>query len=307
MTGIRVQVSLLSFHMAICCCCHACPMWWVLWVHLSRKQDVSSIENIKSGQMLYWSMISCNSLYQKLTLASLRAPPQTVVRLVDQYWESWSLWHSRKQWIQFLPTEASGPPVHCWRSWLACRMACWGVSGKPRLAVLIKYLTMTTSSSKKSFWHFAADCSFESRPSMKGSGRYTKGIGNGEGFWLGSRCQNTFIFSKSKLQLLTSMHSVLFRLCLSLAVSWHDENWGEGWAGWSRVFSSVYKPQASIVYLIRLYISFTPILLSARGLEVDVDGVQNSNWPLWPLWPHLGLAPSPEDHKRYSMSLSIMY
>ena len=46
-------------------------------------------------------------------------------------------------------------------------------------------------------------------------------------FGLAPDARTHFVFSKGKLQLLTSIHSVFFRLHLSLVVSWHYENWGK--------------------------------------------------------------------------------
>ena len=80
MMGIIVAVSQFSFRSAICCCIPWGPICRVLWVHLSRKQQPSSIANIKSGSMLYFSMISWRSLYQWFIVSSLTAPPRTYLK-----------------------------------------------------------------------------------------------------------------------------------------------------------------------------------------------------------------------------------
>ena len=84
----------------------------------------------------------------------------TVVKLVDQYHESWDLWQSRKQLIQFLPTHTVGWLVHSWSTQLVHMATHHGISGKPCLAVSIKYWTWTASSSGVSFRHCTEDWCF---------------------------------------------------------------------------------------------------------------------------------------------------
>ena len=90
----------------------------------------------------------------------------TVVKVVDQYRESWDLWRFRKQLIQFWPTHAVGSPVRSRSLQLARMAARRGVSGKPRFAVSIKYWTMTASSSVVSFRRCAEDWDFVIPPSI---------------------------------------------------------------------------------------------------------------------------------------------
>ena len=175
MIGMRVAVSQFSFRSANCCCIPWGPICQVLWVHLSRKQQLSSIAKINLGSMLYSSMISWRSLYQWFIVSSLTAPPRTysrkvvqsnimgmciktspnifdkmkltVVKVVDQYCESWDLWWFRKRSIQLWPTHMVGSPVRSWSMQLACMTAHLGVSGKQCFAVSVKYWTITASSS----------------------------------------------------------------------------------------------------------------------------------------------------------------
>ena len=90
----------------------------------------------------------------------------TVVKVVDQYHESWDLWQFRKRLIQFWPTHAVRSPVRSLSMQLACMAACHGISGKPCFAVSIKYWTMTASSSGVSFRHCAEDWCFVIPPSI---------------------------------------------------------------------------------------------------------------------------------------------
>ena len=77
MIGIMVAVSQFSFQNANCCCNPQGPICWVLWVHLSRKQQVSSITNIRLGSILYLSIVSWSNVYQWSMVTSFTAPPCT--------------------------------------------------------------------------------------------------------------------------------------------------------------------------------------------------------------------------------------
>jgi len=75
MIGIRVAVSWFSFRSASCCLIPQGPICRVFWVHLSRKQQLSSIAKIKSGSILYLLIISWSNVYQWLMVSSFIAPP----------------------------------------------------------------------------------------------------------------------------------------------------------------------------------------------------------------------------------------
>ena len=75
MIEIRVAVSWFSFRSASCCCISQGPICWVFWVHLLRKQQHSSIANISSGWILYFSIVSWSNVYQWLMVVSFTAPP----------------------------------------------------------------------------------------------------------------------------------------------------------------------------------------------------------------------------------------
>ena len=77
MIGIRVAVSRFSFRSASCCPIPQGPICQVFWVHLLRKQQHSSIANINSGWILYFSLVSWSNVYQWLMVASFTAPPHS--------------------------------------------------------------------------------------------------------------------------------------------------------------------------------------------------------------------------------------
>ena len=68
-----------------------------------------------------------------INIGFIEGTPHTVVSVVDQKHENWSLWRSRKQFSHFSPTVGSRTPVRSLRSWLAHLTALCGVSGKPHL------------------------------------------------------------------------------------------------------------------------------------------------------------------------------
>ena len=90
----------------------------------------------------------------------------TVVKVVDQYCESWDLWRFRKRLIQFWPTHAVGSLVRSRSMQLARMAAHCGISGKPHFAVSIKYWTMMASSSVVRFRRCAEDWDFVIPPSI---------------------------------------------------------------------------------------------------------------------------------------------
>jgi len=84
MMGIMVAVALVSFLSAICCFWPLDPIWHVLCTLLSRKQHVSSMAKMQSCSMLQVVMVVWSSSNQSSTMAEFRAPPHTVVNVVDQ-------------------------------------------------------------------------------------------------------------------------------------------------------------------------------------------------------------------------------
>ena len=90
----------------------------------------------------------------------------TVIKVVDQYHESWVLWQFRKWLIQFWPTHAGGSLVCSQSMQLAHMAAHCGVSGKLHFAVSIKYWTRTASSLGVSLIHCAEDQDFTIPPSI---------------------------------------------------------------------------------------------------------------------------------------------
>jgi len=82
--GIMVAVALVSFLIAICCLWPLDPISSVLCTLLSRKQHVSSMAKMQAWSMLQVVMVVWSSLNQSPTMAEFRAPPHTVVNVVDQ-------------------------------------------------------------------------------------------------------------------------------------------------------------------------------------------------------------------------------
>ena len=203
-------------------------------------------------------MMSCSNLYQWSTLASLRAPPHTVVSVVDQKHESWSLWQLRKWFSHFLPTVASRTPVHSLRSWLAHLTACCGVSGKPHFAVSMRYCTMTTSSSGRIFWCRAAESFFDSMPLI----RFRSDVG-------GTPKASAMVFGwglppKAKMRLYSAWASPnyssrcwwslssCFVALVALAMA-GSELWGDGEVGWLWHSHSVLRSERLILGLFQVY------------------------------------------------------
>jgi len=263
-------------------------MCQVLWVHLSRKQQDSSIAKMSEGPMLYSSITSCSSLYQWSTLASLSAPPCTVVSVVDQKHESWSLWWSRKWPSQCLPTVASRSPVHSLRTWLAHLTACCGVSGNPHLAVSIRYSTITVSSSGRIFWHWATESFFDSMPLIQ----FQSDIGGtpkasamllGHGLPPNAKRQlySARVSPNCSSQCWWSFLSCSVGLVpLVVAVEWA---WWNGEVGWLWCSCSVPISKNHVIESFWIYGYFTCYTWSTWGLKAEVGRVQTQSGHFGPL------------------------
>jgi len=159
-----VAVSQFPSERLICWCCPEAPIWQDFVGSHPNATQVSSMLKRVSGQMLYCWTVSSSRLNQASTAPLFAAPPQTVVKEVDQYLARWSRCQCKKLSVQFLLTSMVHSGALSWTISGTHSKSHFLVSGKPCCAASSRYLTSTSSSSAVRSPCLAQDSNFVGLP-----------------------------------------------------------------------------------------------------------------------------------------------